>query len=186
MGGVLGHFRNTVLTKGAPHHAVRHTVEHAGGVGDRLAAAQLGSGLVDHQRIAAEFGHADGEAGAGAGARLVENHRDALWSGERLMVEAILMELDGEFKYLLLLLMVQIIVAQHVAQFGCCHGKAPFDKWLWPMSVVGQVGRNTGKDGHRLVNVLLSDDQRWCETQCVRRDGVDDETMLQSPVHGRV
>ena len=59
-------------------------VEHSRGVGDRLAAAQLGTGLVDDQRIPAELRHADGEAGTGAGGGLVEQHGDGLRAGERL------------------------------------------------------------------------------------------------------
>ena len=121
MGGILRHFLHTILAKGAPHHAIGHAVKHTCGVGNRFATAQLGAGLVDDQRIAAQFGNANGEAGTGSGTRLVKDHRDALRAGERLMVETIVVEFDGEFEHLLLLFMVEIVIAQHVAQFRSCH-----------------------------------------------------------------
>ena len=121
MGGILSHFLHTILTEGTPHHAIGHAVKHACGVGDRFATAKLGAGLVDDQRIAAQFGNANGEAGTGSGTRLVEDHRDALRAGEWLMVETIVVEFDGEFEHLLLLFMVEIVIAQHVAQFRSCH-----------------------------------------------------------------
>ena len=121
MGGILRHFLHTILTEGAPHHTIGHAVKYTCGVCHRFATAQLGSGLVDDQRIATQFGNANGEAGTGSGARLVEDHRDALRSGERLMVETVVMEFDGKFENLLLLFMVEIVIAQHVAQFRSCH-----------------------------------------------------------------
>ena len=166
MGGVLGHFLNTVLAEGAPHHTIGHTIKHARRVGHRFATPQLGTGLVDDQRIAAEFRHADGEAGAGTGARLVENNGDALWTGEWLVIEAVLVELDGQFQHLLLFFVVQIVIAQHMAQFRGCHWYRGSFQILRvrPRSVVRQVGRNLGEDGHRLIDVLSSDDQRRGET----------------------
>ena len=37
------------------------------------------------------------------------------------MVETVVVEFDGEFEHLLLLFMVEIVIAQHVAQFRSCH-----------------------------------------------------------------
>ena len=117
MGGVLGHFFDAALAEGAPHHTVSHAVEHTSGIGHGLATAQLGAGLVDDQRVAAKLGNADGEAGTGAGGGLVEQYSDGLRTGERLLVEAVVVELDGKFEHLLLFLMVEVVVTQHVAKF---------------------------------------------------------------------
>ena len=117
MGGILRHFLHTILTEGTPHHAVGHAVKHTCGVCHRFATAQLGSGLVDDQRVAAKLGNADGEAGTGAGGGLVEQYGDGLRTGERLLVEAVVVELDGKLEQLLLFLMVEVVVTQHVAKF---------------------------------------------------------------------
>ena len=117
VGGILGHFLHAILTKGAPDHAIGHTVEHTGGIGHRLATAQLGAGLVNDQRVAAKLGNTNGETGAGTGGRLVEQHGDGLRTGKRLLVETVLAELDGKLKHLLLLLMVEVVITQHMAQF---------------------------------------------------------------------
>lgn len=65
----------------------------------------------------AKLGNADGEAGTGAGGGLVEQYSDGLRTGERLLVEAVVVELDGKFEHLLLFLMVEVVVTQHVAKF---------------------------------------------------------------------
>ena len=59
--------------------------QHARGVGDGLAAAELRAVALQHDRIAAELAHADLEGDAGAGRRLLEDHRQRL-AGERLAV----------------------------------------------------------------------------------------------------
>ena len=115
-GGVFRHLFDAVLTERSPDDAVGHAGEHSRSVGDRLAAAQLGTGLVDDQRIPAEFRHADGEAGTGAGGGLVEQHGDGLGAGERLTVEAVLAEFHAEFQNLLLFGMVDVVVTQHMAK----------------------------------------------------------------------
>ena len=74
-------------------HAVGHTVKHASRVGHRFATAQLGAGLVNDSADTTEFGHANGEAGAGTGTGLVENHGDALRVSERLVIETVLWNL---------------------------------------------------------------------------------------------
>ena len=77
--GVLRH-----LPRGGPGAKVRHTIaahlaaQHAGGVRDRLAAADLGQLPVDHQRVAAELGDPGRERDLGARGRLVEDDRDGL------------------------------------------------------------------------------------------------------------
>ncbi len=59
----------------ADHDGVAHPRQHLGGVGQRLFAPQLGLRRGQHQRMAAELGHADFEGHAGAGRALGENHR---------------------------------------------------------------------------------------------------------------
>lgn len=111
-----------------------------------------------------------------------------LRASERLVIETVLVELDGQFQHLLLFFVVQIVIAQHMAQFRGCHWYRGSFQILRvrPRSVVRQVGRNLGEDGHRLIDVLSSDDQRRGETQRIRSHRIDDETVFQSPVHGRM
>ena len=110
MGGVFGHLLDPILPKRAPDHAIGHAVEHACGIGDGLTSAQLGTGLIDDQRITTKLGDADGEAGTGTRAGFIEQYGDALRTGERLVVETILVELDGQFQHLLLFFVVQVVV----------------------------------------------------------------------------
>ena len=115
-------------------------------------------------------------------------HDKLMQLGGRLVIETVLVELDGQFQHLLLFFVVQIVIAQHMAQFRGCHWYRGSFQILRvrPRSVVRQVGRNLGEDGHRLIDVLSSDDQRRGETQRIRSHRIDDETVFQSPVHGRM
>jgi hypothetical protein len=54
------------MGEGADHDAVDIAREHAGGVGDRLAAAELNVARREKQRVAAELPHPDLERDAGA------------------------------------------------------------------------------------------------------------------------
>ncbi len=78
-----GHLLDPVLAEGAPDDRRALAVEHAGGVGDRLAAAELAGRAVDDQGVAAQLGDADGEGHPRAGRRLVEDDGDGARSGER-------------------------------------------------------------------------------------------------------
>ena len=115
-GRIFGHLLDAFLPEGAPDDAVGHTGEYARGVGDRLASAQLGAGLVDDQRISAEFRHADREARTGTSAGLVEQHGDTLRAFKRPLVEAVFAEFQSKGDDLLLLVMIDVIIAKHVAQ----------------------------------------------------------------------
>ncbi len=66
----------------ADHDRVDVARQHARGVGDRLAAAELHLGAGQHDRLAAEFAHRDVERNARARRGPVEDHRQRL-AGER-------------------------------------------------------------------------------------------------------
>ena len=62
-----------------PHHeAVDEARQHARGVGDSFAPAELDVAPAEKKRIAAQFVDADLEGDTGAGARLGKNHRPRL------------------------------------------------------------------------------------------------------------
>ena len=117
--GILRHFFHTVLPISAPHDGVCHARKHPRGVSNRLATAQLGAGLVDDQRVAAQLGNADGEAGASASAVFVEKHSHSLRAGKRLGIETVFAELHAQFEDLLLLFMGDVVIAKHVTQLMC-------------------------------------------------------------------
>ena len=73
--GVLGHHLEPLLLVGPPDHQRGLPSEHAGGVGDRLADADLRERAVDDHREATELGDARGEGRLRAERRLVEEHR---------------------------------------------------------------------------------------------------------------
>ena len=82
--GVRGHLLEPGLLVGAPDDERRLPTEHASGVGDRLAHADLGERPVDDHREAAELGDARGEGRLGAQGRLVEEHGHRAGAGQRL------------------------------------------------------------------------------------------------------
>ena len=81
-GRVIRHFLHVVMSEDADDDRIHVAREYARGVGDGLAAAELHLGSGQHDRLAAEFAHADIERDARAGRRAVEDHRERL-AGER-------------------------------------------------------------------------------------------------------
>ena len=82
-GGVLAPAPSALVIERADHDGVDVARQHARGVGDGLAAAELHLLAGQHDRLAAELAHADVERHARARRRLVEDHRQRL-AGERL------------------------------------------------------------------------------------------------------
>ena len=80
--GVLGELLDIALRVRANDRAVNHPAEHARGVLDQLAAADLNVLRAQKQRLPAQFADADLERDARARGRLVENERPGL-SGQR-------------------------------------------------------------------------------------------------------
>ena len=87
--GVVRELDHVLLGEGADDRAMDHAAEHAGGVLDQFAAAELDVVFREEHREAAEFADADFERDAGAGGGLGENERPGL-AGERLAVAAAL------------------------------------------------------------------------------------------------
>ncbi len=80
--GMARHLLRLRVIVGAEHDRVGHAAEHARGVGDRFAAAELARRGIEHQRRAAELAHGDIEADPGARRILLEHHRQYV-PGER-------------------------------------------------------------------------------------------------------
>ena len=81
-GGMLRELEQHVVLEGADHDGVDIPRQHAGGVGDGLAAAELHLLAGQHDGVAAELAHRDVERDPRAGRRLVEDHRQH-FSGDR-------------------------------------------------------------------------------------------------------
>ncbi len=82
-GGVAAPARRThVVVEDADHDRIDIARQHARGVGDGLAAAELHLGAGQHDGLAAELAHGDVERDARARRGLVEDHRQRL-AGER-------------------------------------------------------------------------------------------------------
>ena len=112
-----GHLLDAVLAEGAPHDRGALPVEHPGGVGDRLAAAELAAGGLDDQRVAAELGDADAKetrvrveclSNITATARGARPAASALGGGR------VGLERGGEVEHLELLGRGQVVVAEEV------------------------------------------------------------------------
>ena len=125
---------------------------------------------------------------------LSNSHGDGLRTGERLLVEAVVVEFDGKFEHLLLFLMVEVVVAQHVAQVLGLPCWSPCD-FRCGRAVTGDDDQSFGKvRGHHssrmdngLVHVSVSvTHQRRCETQRIGSHRVDDEPVFEAVVHHRV
>jgi hypothetical protein len=84
-GGVFGQFEQHVLLEGADHDQVDVARQHAGGVGDGLAVAELHLGARQHHGLPAHLPHAHVEGDAGAGGGFLEDQRDHVVL-ERLLV----------------------------------------------------------------------------------------------------
>ena len=76
--GVFGQIGDGFVRESARHDAVDVAREDFGGVGDRLATAELDVARGEKQGVAAELEHADLERHARARRRLLENHRQRL------------------------------------------------------------------------------------------------------------
>ncbi len=85
-GGVFRHFLDLGMIVGADHDRVDHAAEHARGVGDCLAAAELGGAGVEDQRRAAKLADRHVERHAGARRVLLEDHRQRATGQRRVLV----------------------------------------------------------------------------------------------------
>src|SRR6266481_6857249 len=106
-GGVGRQLEQRLMIENTDHDGIDITRQHARGVGDGLAAAELHLGAGQHDRFTAELAHADVERHAGAGRGPLEDHRERL-AGERLVgfIVRLQLRLHGA------------ACGQHVAQFG--------------------------------------------------------------------
>ena len=95
-GRVLRQLRDGVVIERADHDGVDIARQHARGVGDGLAAAELHLVGREHHRLAAELAHRDLEGNAGAGRRPLEDHGERL-AGQRAVggAAALALCLDG-------------------------------------------------------------------------------------------
>ena len=101
--GTERHLLEAGLGVGTPDDRGNLALEHARGVGGGLLTAELTARRGDDERNSPEVGDSDGEAHAGSGRRLVENHGDGLWPSERLVGESVSLELCREVENLGLL-----------------------------------------------------------------------------------
>src|SRR5690606_33897017 len=124
------------LCEGAPHDGGDLALEHPGGVGRGLLAAQLAALDAEDQGYASEVGNTGGEGDPRARGRLVEDHGDGLRTGEWLLGEPVSLELQREFENLVLLGLAEVVVAQEVAG----HGATPF---CTASSVASKSSRNS-------------------------------------------
>jgi hypothetical protein len=120
-GGACGHLLDARLVARAPDDGIDVAGQHAGGVGDGLAAAELARLRVDDHRGAAELGDAHLERDAGAGAGLVEQHRHRLRARQGPLPVRIGLQRDRQLQHLGLLGRAEVIVAQEVPR----HARRP-------------------------------------------------------------
>ena len=160
------HGLDAVLAEGAPDDRGDLPVEHAGGVLDRLAAAELAAAGVDDQRVAAELGDADREGHPGAGRRLVEQHGDRRGTPSAASgigasaVCRVRLERGGQRQHLGLLGRAEVVVLEEVPGHGV-------------VSIDGVEGRGQGRDEG--VDLRVGEDERRGEPEHVGRDGVGQE-----------
>ena len=64
------------MTVGAQHDGIDITRQHAGGIGNALAAAKLQITMVEHDRLAAKLAHGNVERHPGAGRRFFKDHSE--------------------------------------------------------------------------------------------------------------
>ena len=91
-GGVARELHQRLVIERADHDRIDIARQHARGVGDGLAAAELHLGAGQRDGFAAELAHADVEGDAGAGRRPVEDHGERA-PGERALVRALALAL---------------------------------------------------------------------------------------------
>ena len=77
-GRVARQLLHRLMIEDADHDRVDIAREHARGVGDALAAAELHFGAGEHDRLAAEFAHRHVEGDARARRGAIEDHRQRL------------------------------------------------------------------------------------------------------------
>ena len=159
-----GHLLDPGLPGRPPDDRADLPIEHPGGVRDRLAAAQLRGLRVDDQRYAAEIGDADGERDPGPGGGLVEDHRDGLRPGQRLVPEPVGDHLLGQRQDLVLLDRAEVVVPQEVPGHRILQRNAS--------SSAGQ-----GRD--EAVSVSLAQDVRRRQPNRVRNRVVHHESGVQ-------
>ena len=162
-----GHLLEPGLRVGAPDDRRHLPLEHARRVGRRLLAAELAVRGRDDQRAAPEIGDPDREAHAGAGRRLVEDHRDGLRAGQRRSAPAVGLDGLGEIEDLGLLGLGQVVVAQEVAG----HRAAPSES----VTVRQGVGEQSGELG----DLGVADDQRRREADAGLARRVDDQSRVE-------
>ena len=73
---------------GAQHDRVDHPAEHARGVGDGLAPAELHRAGIEHDRRSAELAHRHVERHARAGRTFLEHHRQHAPIERRIVIGA--------------------------------------------------------------------------------------------------
>ena len=91
--GVLGEILYIALREGANDCAVHHATEHAGGVLDGFATAELEVVRVEKHYAATKFADAGLEGHSGSCGGFGENHRPRL-AGERLVLAVAALRLD--------------------------------------------------------------------------------------------
>ena len=73
--GVSGEGFDALVTEGPDHHHIHHAGNDAGGILDRLAAAELAVARRQEHCMTAELGHAGLEGNPGTGRGFLEDHR---------------------------------------------------------------------------------------------------------------
>ena len=149
------------MVENADHDGVDIARQHARGIGDRLAAAELHFLPGEHDDVAAELAHRDIERHARARRGLVEDHRQRL-AGERL-VGARAIAFDA--------LLHGAALLDHPAQFGDRNfgqiEKVPRRRSAHPTAPcflgflrAGKLRAGALEHAHRVADFVLADDQR--------------------------
>ena len=87
-GGVFGQLHQRLMRRGAQHQHIDIARQHARGVGDGLAAAELHVVAVQYDGITAELAHGHIEGNARARRRFLEHHRQQ-FAGRNLSIAGI-------------------------------------------------------------------------------------------------